>query len=256
MAESYLGANVPHFERYARDALALSGLVQVPRPRVLDVACGPGTLALLAAQTAVHVDAIDFSPRMIARLKERLAAGGVKNVDARVADGQALPFAHAAYDRAYSIFGLMFFPDRAAGFAELRRVLVPGGRAAVTAWKPFTEAPVIAAYLAALVEQFPEMKPPAKAPLTDPDDFRAEMGAAGFRDITVTSVVHAMEWPDFEACWTYATTGFPWIMLLARRLGPAAFAPVAEKLRAFLRARLGDGPIRSEMPAWIGVGSA
>jgi len=45
----------------------------------------------------------------------------VTGVTAQVADGQALPFADGEFEAAFSMFGLMFFPDRAKGFAELRR---------------------------------------------------------------------------------------------------------------------------------------
>src|SRR5687768_8703234 len=96
VADAYTAEIVPLFERYAEDALAMAGVPD--GGRVLDVACGPGTLALLAAPRAGHVDAIDFSPAMVDRLRARIAATGVTNVTAQVGDGQALPFADASYD--------------------------------------------------------------------------------------------------------------------------------------------------------------
>ncbi len=255
VAEGYVTDNMTHFERYARDALLLAQLA--PGARVLDVACGPGTLAFLAARTAAHVDAIDFSPAMIAHLRARLASERVDNIDAREGDGQALPYADGSFDAAFSMFGLMFFPDRARGFAELRRVLRPGGRAVVSSWKPMNDAPLVATLFGAIAEQFPGMPRPAdKGPLTDPDELRAELAAAGFRDVAVESTMHAVEWPDLDSCWASVSRGFAPLVLMKDKLGSAAFAPAAAAIRARLGQKLGPGPGRSEMPAWLGVGTA
>jgi ubiquinone/menaquinone biosynthesis C-methylase UbiE len=80
---------------------------------------------------------------MIARLRERAAREGVADIDARVADGCALPFPDASFDAGFSSFGLMFFPDRARGFGELLRVLRPGAQAVVSSWAPMTRVPVL-----------------------------------------------------------------------------------------------------------------
>ena len=96
---------------------------------VLDVACGPGTLAFLAARRGAEVMAVDFCAGMIGELAARLAETPAA-IEARVADGMDLPLESGAFDAAFSMFGLMFFPDRARGFAELHRVLRPGGVAA------------------------------------------------------------------------------------------------------------------------------
>jgi SAM-dependent methyltransferase len=259
VADGYLSENVTHFERYAADALQLARFADVPEARVVDVAAGPGTLALLAARTAAHVDAIDFAPAMIAHLRRRVAEAGLTNVDARVGDGQALPYPDRSADLAFSLFGLMFFPDRARGFAELRRVLVPGGRAVVSSWKPMDGAPLVAALFGAIAAESPSPgmpQPAQKGPLSDADDLRAEMSAAGFHGVDVVERVHALEWPDFEECWRSASRGFAPLVLMKARLGEAAFAPVADRIRARVARAIGTGPGRSEMPAWLGVGTA
>src|SRR5699024_11098930 len=94
---------------------------------VLDVACGPGTLTLLAAAAGATVTALDFSSPMIAQLRTRAAALDLASaVEVHEGGGQRLPFASAVFDAAFSMFGLMFFPDRHAGLRELARVLKPG----------------------------------------------------------------------------------------------------------------------------------
>ncbi|WP_245664735.1 class I SAM-dependent methyltransferase [Nocardia grenadensis] len=137
IAEDYAVSTISVMRPFAAAAVRLAGLAGHTRPaRVVDVAAGPGTLSLLAAEHAERVDAVDFSAPMIEQLERAVTAAGADNVVARVGDGQELPFADAEFDAAFSMFGLMFFPDRARGFAELFRVLRPGGVAVVSSWAP------------------------------------------------------------------------------------------------------------------------
>ena len=254
VADGYVAENVDHFTHYAHDALRLAGLA--PGARVLDVAAGPGTLALVAARTAAHVDAIDFSAQMIAHLRAQAARTGVENVAAREGDGQALPYPDASFDAAFSMFGLMFFPDRARGFAELHRVLVPGGRAVVSSWHPMDKVPLFSMLMGALVAQLPAMPAPqGKGPLADPDDFRDEMHAAGFQDVRVHEVTHTDEWVDRDALWRALQISFAPLVLMKQNLGEAAFAPIARAVHATIEREVPMGPVRVSMPAWLGVGS-
>ncbi|MFN7145591.1 MAG: class I SAM-dependent methyltransferase, partial [Myxococcota bacterium] len=122
----------PVFGEFAERALALARASA--GDRLLDVAAGPGTLALRAALYA-DVATIDFSPEMVARLRVNAAARGL-DVDAREGDGQALPWADGTFDATFSMFGLIFFPDPAKGLAEMARVTRPGGRVTVSSWRP------------------------------------------------------------------------------------------------------------------------
>jgi ubiquinone/menaquinone biosynthesis C-methylase UbiE len=120
---------------FVRDALDLAQ--PAPDARVLDVAAGSGAVTLEAARRAREVLAVDFADGMLAQLRRRSARAGQTNVETRVMDGQALALEDASYDLALSNFGLIFFPDRIRGFSEMHRVLRPGGRAVVTAWRRF-----------------------------------------------------------------------------------------------------------------------
>ena len=129
-AEGYAAVIMPMSEYYAREALSLAALP--PTPHIVDVATGPGPLALLAAREGATVSAIDFSAGMVANLNRRAGEFGVILADVRVGDGQNLPYDDNSFDGAFSMLGLIFFPDRAAGFRELRRVLRQGRRAVVS----------------------------------------------------------------------------------------------------------------------------
>src|SRR6516162_4897463 len=104
-----------------------------PGMRVLDIAAGTG-LSAEAALSAVgptgHVTAADISPAMAEKARERL--GEARNASVLVEDAQALSFSDETFDAVVCNLGLMFFPEPARGLSEFRRVLRPGGRAAVS----------------------------------------------------------------------------------------------------------------------------
>ena len=243
---------LPQFEKYANDALRAAGLRT--GARVLDVAAGPGTLALLAAKSAERVEAIDFASDMITLLEQRVRDAGISNVNARVGDGQALPYADDSFDAAFSMFGLIFFPDRVQGLTEMNRVLVPGGVAVVSAWRPFSEAPLLAALMGALAEQLPDLPfGKSRAPMGEADEILAEMTAAGFHDVRVEGVQHLSEVPDMATFWSSMERTMAPIVLLRRKMGDA-WAPVGARILASLSSRFGTGPQSLLMPALLGIG--
>jgi SAM-dependent methyltransferase len=254
VSRDYAVEVVPQFEKYALDALRVADLRS--GARVLDVAAGPGTLTLLAAKHARRVEAIDFAGDMIALLEQRARAAGLSNVNAQVGDGQALPYDDGSFDAAFSMFGLIFFPDRARGLSEMKRVLTPGGVAVVSSWRPFSEAPLLEALMGALAEQLPDLPfGKSKAPMGEVDEVLAEMTAAGFRDVRVEPVVHAMEAPDMATFWGSMERTMAPVVLLRQKMGDA-WTPVGTRILASLSSRFGAGPQSGLMPALLGIGRA
>lgn len=99
---------------------------------MLDVACGPGTLALAALhQGAAQVTGVDFSAGMVALAQEATLG---RNAEFFLGDATGLPVPDGAFDVAASSFGAIFAPDPRRAMAELHRALVPGGRAGLLAW--------------------------------------------------------------------------------------------------------------------------
>jgi ubiquinone/menaquinone biosynthesis C-methylase UbiE len=102
---------------------------------VLDVACGSGNAALVAARRYCKVSGIDYVPHLIEHANLRAASEGTR-IDFRVGDAQELPYADASFDFVFSVFGVMFAPDREKAAAELLRVCRPGGTIALANWTP------------------------------------------------------------------------------------------------------------------------
>lgn len=110
-----------------------------PGQQVLDLASGPGEPALTIARLVGPdgaVVATDLVEEMLAGTRRRAQSLGLANLTAETADMQDLPVDDGSFDRVTCRFGIMFVPDKAAAFAEVRRVLRPGGRAAFMVWGP------------------------------------------------------------------------------------------------------------------------
>ena len=101
--------------------------------RVLDVACGNGNLAMIAARKGCKASGIDIASNLIAQAKQRAAAEN-RAVDFREGDAEALPYADATFDFVVSMFGVMFAPRPRVAATELLRVTKPGGIIALANW--------------------------------------------------------------------------------------------------------------------------
>lgn len=260
VAAAYTAELVPSFEEFATDALRLA------KPpigaRIVDVACGPGSLALLAAQAGFTVDALDFSTAMIEKLEARKAAAGIANVTAQVGDGQALPYADGTFAAGFSMFGLMFFPDRAKGFAELRRVLAPGARAVIGSWTRIEDVPAMQAMFLSLRSSMKillgDAAPPPgnqEMPLSTEDLCRAEMSAS-FADVEVHRVTHPQHFPSSDAFFGQLERTMAPLVLMRQRLGEERWMTIATNAKEAIRGVLGAGPVDVGLTALLSVGTA
>lgn len=102
---------------------------------VVDVACGTGNAALVAASRGARVVGIDGAPRLLSVAEARAVELGL-DVEWREGDLELLPAEDATADVVLSVFGVIFARDPAAALGEIARVLRPEGRAFVSAWIP------------------------------------------------------------------------------------------------------------------------
>lgn len=257
VARAYDERIAPMLGLFAADALDLTDLRG--GERVLDVAAGTGALSLLAAERGADVLATDFAPPMVDRLRERARLAGL-TVDADVMDGQDLRVPAGAFDAAYSNFGLIFFPDRLAGFRGMRRALREGGRCAVTAWAPPERIEWFAAFSAALAHAAPDLPKPAEPPavfsLADPRAIEREMTEAGFRNVRVETVRHAWESASPEDVWETLVTTNPVVPAMMASLGPDRKAALSEHMMEDLRKRAMGGGVVLHGEAHVGIGEA
>jgi SAM-dependent methyltransferase len=105
-----------------------------PSGRFLDLACGTGGVALVAARTGADVTGLDISPDQLAKARAAAAEAGL-SIRFDEGDAQGLPYEDSSFDDVASVFGVIFAPDHGRAAAELTRVCRPGARIAITAWK-------------------------------------------------------------------------------------------------------------------------
>jgi SAM-dependent methyltransferase len=106
-----------------------------PGTRLLDVGCGAGQLALIAARAGAVVTGCDIATNWLERARTRAAAEGL-NITFEEGDAEALPYEDAQFDAVTSMFGAMFAPRPELVAAELARVCRPGGTIAMANWTP------------------------------------------------------------------------------------------------------------------------
>ena len=123
-----------------------------PGERVLDLACGTGVVARLAAQqvgSTGQIIGLDNNTGMLAVARSLPPIPGV-SLEWQEGSALAMPFADASFDALLCHQGLQFFPDRSAALREMHRVLVPGGRLVLSVWGPLERCPGFAALVGAL----------------------------------------------------------------------------------------------------------
>jgi SAM-dependent methyltransferase len=161
---------------------------------VLDVGCGCGGTTLAAARLAAPGQAVglDLSGPMLARARASAEETGLGNAEFRQGDAQVQALEPTRFGAVISRFGVMFFDDPVAAFANIRAAAQPAGRLVFVCWQPQAANQWLLVPGAALAEHLP---PPAPAPgggpgmfaFADPDRIRQVLDGAGWRDIEITS---------------------------------------------------------------------
>ncbi len=179
--------------------LALERAAPVAGERVVDIGCGCGTTTLALADAGAKVWGVDISEPMLALAKKR--AGDRDDVAFSQGDAAVQSFT-PDHDLVFSRFGVMFFADPAAAFANIRTGLVPGGRLCFVCW----QAPKLNPWMAIggqAVAPFlpkPETPPDPKAPgpfaFAEKGYLRSLLQVAGFSRIKIDSVTPTLHVAD------------------------------------------------------------
>jgi ubiquinone/menaquinone biosynthesis C-methylase UbiE len=188
-AEIYERHMVPAiFALWARD-LADSALVR-PGERVLDVACGTGVVTRILAERVDmdgRVVGLDINPEMLAAAQIAVSR---PNIEWVVGNAMSMSLLNEVFDALVCQQGLQFIPDKPAALREMRRVLVPGGRLALSAWRSVDQSPAFRILQDCLAHRLgPEKAALRPFALPDGQAIGAMVASAGFRNVKVRAEV-------------------------------------------------------------------
>ena len=232
--------------------------------RVLDVGCGSGTLLAKCADAGAEVVGVDIAEGMAEAARERVPEATVIVADAQTTDllGKA---PGAPFDRVVSRFGVMFFEDSTAAFANLRRAAAPGARLVFACWRSEEENPMFSLGSQILMDRL-DPRPESPAPgapgpmaFADKDRIGSLLGESGWDSVRIEAF-------DFECDYGFnGTDGVEerlttilggGIGRLARdqlvpRIGIDGWESLAEEVRGELRRHLVGGVLRFPGAIWL-----
>jgi len=241
------------FEPYARD------LVERLRPRaprrVLELAAGTGAVTRAMAAglpDSVSIVATDLNPGMLEQAK---TLGASRPVEWQPADAMALPFADASFDAVVCQFGCMFFPDKPKAFAEVRRVLAPGGFFLFNLWDRIEDNDFANVITASLAQVFPNDPPRfmARTPhgYHDENGIAKDLAAGGF---TASPAISVVEKRSRAATAGDVALGYCQGTPMRGEIEARDASRLEEATRvatAAIAARFGNGPVDGRMQAVI-----
>jgi len=240
------------FEPYAEDLVRR--LAGRPLRSVLELAAGTGVFTReLAALTteSVEIVATDLNSAMLEMARSR---GTARPVRWEVADAANLPYAPKSFDAAVCQFGVMFPPDKVRMYAEVRRVLRPGGLFLFNTWDRLEESEFAWVASDAIQGFFPE-DPPwffSRTPhgYHDLETIRQEMSDAGFDEpIAIETVQKTARADSARTVATAYCQGTPMRGEIERR--GAALEEVTDAVTEALVSRFGSGPVEGRLQAFV-----
>jgi ubiquinone/menaquinone biosynthesis C-methylase UbiE len=240
------------FEPYA-EHLA-QRLADLSHGNLLEIAAGTGVVTRALARSlspAVEIVATDLNQPML-DLAALMLQG--RRVSWQQADAVALPFADHEFDVVVSQFGVMFFPDKIAAFAEARRVLKIDGRFLFSVWDRIDENEFSHIVSEAVAARFPQDPPRfmARTPYAynNAAAIEAALASAGFRDIEVETVERMSRAPSPHAAALGLCQGSPLRTEIEAR-DAAGLDAATDAAAAALAQRFGTGAIAGRMRALV-----
>ena len=240
------------FERYAYDLASRARALQPSS--VLEIACGTGVVTRALASSlppTCAITATDLNEAMVAHAKR---VGTSRPVTWRQANVMELPYSDDAFDVVVCQFSAMFFPDRAAAYREIRRVLRPGGTFLFSIWNDIERNEFADVVTQAVGKLFPDDPPLflARTPHGHgrPDEIKGDVEAAGFRSCSLTQREDISPAAGPEVPAIAYVQGTPLRNEIEARDADGLQRATAIATEA-LRARYGDGPIEGHISAVV-----
>jgi SAM-dependent methyltransferase len=232
------------FQAYAEDMLArVVGVAGMASGSLLEIAAGTGVVTRLLAAALppeVAITATDLVPGMLERAER---VGTTRPVTWEVADALALPYADESFDTVVCAFGAMFFHPHPAAFAEMRRVLRPGGRVLVSVWDRLEANDFASAVDGALREACPDDPPEflRRTPYSysDPEVIVADLLAAGFTATPLVETIPHRSRADAPLDVALAVCAGTPVRDEIQRHGPGSLARAIEATAVVLGERFG-----------------
>jgi ubiquinone/menaquinone biosynthesis C-methylase UbiE len=248
--DRYLGPAL--FEPYAADLA--ERLRYLSAGHVLECAAGTGRVTRALCRVLPSQVAITATDLNQAMLDFAAAQPGSERAVWRQADATDLPFDDASFDAVVCQFGVMYVPDKAAGYREALRVLKPDGRFVFSVWDRIEEndfGKLTTELLAALFPADPPMFL-ARTPhgYYRTDTIADELHAVGFPQVTVEPVEYTSRLQSARELAIGFCQGSPLRNEIEARR-PGALQEITEAAAAAIAARLGDGPIAGKMRACV-----
>jgi ubiquinone/menaquinone biosynthesis C-methylase UbiE len=260
IADGYDRYVAPQEAQLAGEALRLADVGT--GSRFLDVAAGPGGLALPAARLGADVLATDWSPAMVERFETRVRTEGLPNAEGRVMDCHSLDIPDDTFDVSGSQFGVMLVPDQPRALREMVRVTKPGGRVLLIAYGGPQELDFLQWFIAALTAVAPDFPgvpddpPPLEFQVADPGVLRARLRDAGLRDVRVVRTAERPSFASGQEMWDWVFHGNPIPGMLVAEFTDDQRARLREVLDGMVRERAGsDGRAVLNNPVHIGIGT-
>jgi SAM-dependent methyltransferase len=252
-----------HEHRYERmlapfTRIVLSAAAVARTDRVLDIGCGTGSTTCTAARDAADGQAlgVDISRPLLQRAEQRARQGGLTNVGFEHGDAQTYRLASGGFDVAISRFGVMFFNDPTAAFANIARGLRPGGLLVFVCWQSLVDNEWVTVFASAAARHIPlpplnEPGSPGPFSLSDQHHLAAVLDAAGLVEVAVEPVVQPL-WLGRDVADTvdfFTESGIGQTLL--RDLDPATSTRVRAAVRAALEDHLTSDGVRLSSRAWL-----
>jgi ubiquinone/menaquinone biosynthesis C-methylase UbiE len=188
--------------------------IAAPQPgeHVLDVACGTGIGARVAARAlgpSGKVVGLDVDAGVV-EVARRVTAQSGTPIEWHCANALEMPFDEGTFDLCLCLQGLQFFPDRVAGFSEIRRVLKPSGRLVASLWGPLAFNKGHVAVVQALESQNVDAAPAKRAcSFASPEDIRDTASRAGFTHIDLRTEDGISQFASMQSFIDAMTIGSP-----------------------------------------------